>query len=63
MPVSVNVGGRAAVVEYAGTSGGFPGLEQINVRIPGGTPAGPAAVVVTTAGGATSRGDVFITVQ
>jgi uncharacterized protein (TIGR03437 family) len=63
LPVSVTVGGRAAVVEYAGASGGFPGLEQINVRLPAGTPAGPAPVVVTTAGGATSRGDVFIDVR
>jgi uncharacterized protein (TIGR03437 family) len=63
LPVSVTVGGRATAVDYAGTAGGFPGLEQINVHIPDGTPAGPAAVVVTTAGGAASRADVFITVQ
>jgi uncharacterized protein (TIGR03437 family) len=63
LPPSVTVGGRAAVVEYAGASGGFPGLEQLNVRVPDGTPAGTATVVVRTANGATSRSDVFITVQ
>ena len=62
LPLSVTVGGRAATVQYAGPSGGFPGLDQINVVVPGGT-AGPAAVVVRTADGSTSRGDVFITFQ
>ena len=57
MPVTVKIGGKAATVQYAGVSGGFPGLEQINVVIPDGV-SGAAAVVVTTANGATSRGDV-----
>ena len=61
-PVSVQIGGKAAQVNYAGQSGGFPGLDQLNVRIPDGV-TGAAAVVVTTSNGATSRGDVFITVQ
>jgi len=62
LPVSVQVGGRAAQVNYSGPSGGFPGLDQLDVVIPDGV-TGPAAVLVTTAGGATSRGGVFITVQ
>ena len=62
LPVTVQIGGKAAKVSYAGQSGGFLGLEQINVAIPDGT-SGPAPVVVTTASGATSRGSVFITVQ
>ena len=62
LPVTVQIGGKAAKVSYAGQSGGFLGLEQINVAIPDGT-SGPAPVVVTTASGATSRGGVFITVQ
>jgi uncharacterized protein (TIGR03437 family) len=62
LPVNVSIGGRAASVEYAGRSGGFSGLDQINVRIPDGV-SGAASVVVTTADGATSRNDVVITIQ
>ncbi|MCA1634562.1 MAG: hypothetical protein LC802_12940 [Acidobacteria bacterium] len=62
LPVTVKIGGQAATVQYAGTAGGFPGLEQINVAIPGGV-SGKASVVVTTANGATSRSDVVITIQ
>jgi uncharacterized protein (TIGR03437 family) len=62
LPVVVSVGGRAAVVEYAGPSGGFPGLDQLNVRIPDGT-NGAATVIVATADGRTSRAGVFINVQ
>jgi uncharacterized protein (TIGR03437 family) len=63
LPVTVQIGGKAATVTYAGPSGGFPGLDQLNVRIPDGV-TGAATVVVTAAGGATSRTNgVFITVQ
>ncbi len=63
LPVTVLIGGKAAQVSYAGPSGGFAGLDQLNVRIPDGV-AGAATVVVTAAGGATSRTTgVFITVQ
>ncbi len=62
LPVTVQIGGKAAKVNYAGPSGGFPGLDQINAVIPDGV-TGQAAVVVATASGATSRGGVFITVQ
>ncbi|HEX8721894.1 MAG TPA: hypothetical protein VF736_14765 [Pyrinomonadaceae bacterium] len=62
LPVAVQVGGKAATVTYAGASGGFPGLDQINVRLPEGV-TGAAPVVVTTADGATSRAGVVLTVQ
>jgi uncharacterized protein (TIGR03437 family) len=62
LPVTVQIGGKAAKVNYAGPSGGFNGLDQIDAVLPDGV-NGPAAVVVTTANGATSRGGVFITVQ
>ena len=62
LPVTVQIGGKAARVNYAGPSGGFDGLDQINAVIPDGV-TGPAAVVVTAANGATSRSGVFITVQ
>jgi uncharacterized protein (TIGR03437 family) len=58
LPVTVTIGGRSAIVEYAGASGGFPGLDQINVRVPQGTGLGAFSVIVTTANGATSRADV-----
>lgn len=62
LPVSVRIGGQAAVVEYAGPSGGFNGLDQINVQIPNGV-TGTVPVVVTTASGATSRNDVVVTIR
>jgi|GEM_PF-1219307 len=62
LPVAVRIGGRAAAVEYAGASGGFPGLDQINVALPEGL-AGQAEVFVTTADGRTSRAGVFVTVR
>ncbi|HEV7857115.1 MAG TPA: IPT/TIG domain-containing protein [Pyrinomonadaceae bacterium] len=62
-PVNVTIGGRSAVVEYSGPSGGFPGLDQLNARIPEGTTPGPATVIVTTASGATSRTDVSLTIK
>ena len=62
-PVNVTIGGRPAVIEYAGPSGGFPGLDQLNARIPEGTTSGPASVIVTTASGATSRTDVSVTIK
>jgi uncharacterized protein (TIGR03437 family) len=62
LPVTVQVGGKTAKVNYAGQSGGFPGLDQINVTIPDGV-TGAAPIVVTTAGGATSRAGVFITLE
>ena len=61
LPVAATVGGRAAVVEFAGAAE-FPGLDQINVRLPDGT-TGVVAVVVTTAGGAASRAGVTVTVR
>ncbi len=62
LPVTVTIGGRAGVVEYAGASGGFPGLDQINVRLPDGV-NGTVPVVITTASGAVSRGDVTIRIN
>lgn len=62
LPVTVQIGGQKAIVEYAGPSGGFNGLDQINVRIPNGV-TGTASVIVTTASGAKSRSDVFVTIK
>lgn len=62
LPVTVQIGGKSAKVNYAGKSGGFPGLDQINAVIPDGV-TGAASIVVTTASGAVSRSGVVITVQ
>ncbi len=62
LPASVQIGGRAAVVQYAGASGQFPGLDQINVEIPEGS-SGASTIVVTTASGLTSRNDVVVTIR
>lgn len=62
LPVTVRINGQAATVEYAGPSGGFPGLDQINVRFPAGV-TGTVPIVVTTASGATSRTDAVVTIQ
>jgi uncharacterized protein (TIGR03437 family) len=62
LPIIVRINGQSAVVEYAGPSGGFPGLDQINVRIPAGT-SGAASVVVTTASGAASRSGVVVNIN
>jgi len=62
LPASVQIGGRTAVVQYAGASGQFPGLDQINVEIPEGS-SGASTIVVTTASGLTSRNDVVVTIR
>lgn len=62
LPASVQIGGRAAFVQYAGSSGEFPGLDQINVEIPEGS-SGASTIVVTTAGGLSSRNDVVLTIR
>ena len=62
LPLSVSIGGQKAVVEYAGPSGGFNGLDQINIRIPNGV-SGAASVVITTASGATSRSETVVSIK
>ncbi|HZH92322.1 MAG TPA: IPT/TIG domain-containing protein [Pyrinomonadaceae bacterium] len=62
-PVTATVGGRAVVVEYAGACDGFPGLDQINLRLPDNTTSGTPSVVLRTTDGAVSRNDVVITVN
>lgn len=62
LPVTVTIGGQKATVEYAGVSGGFNGLDQINVQIPTGV-TGTVPVIVTTASGALSRNDAFVSIK
>jgi uncharacterized protein (TIGR03437 family) len=53
LPVSVTVGGVAAVVQFAGLAPGYVGLMQLNLRVPM-LPAGNHPVIVTI-GGASSN--------
>ena len=60
--VQVNIGGIDAQVLYAGSQGGFPGLDQINVEIPANL-AGKGLVPVQVTVNGVAANPVTITVQ
>jgi uncharacterized protein (TIGR03437 family) len=63
LPATVTIGGYAADVLYQGPVTGYPGLLQINVRVPAGyVPPGNLSVVVTI-GGASSQPGITIAVD
>ena len=59
--LTANVGGRIATVEFAGATT-FPGLDQLNVRLPANL-RGAQRIVISAPDGTTSRADVQITVR
>lgn len=53
--VTVEVGGTPVKPDYAGPAPGFPGLDQINVRVPAGAPDGCYVSVILKARDAVSN--------
>ena len=54
-PVTVRVGELSAEVQFAGLAPGFPGLYQLNIKVPGGIPASTTAIVEIRTPEATNR--------
>jgi uncharacterized protein (TIGR03437 family) len=63
IPVSATIGGYNADVLYSGPVAGYPGLWQINVRIPAGYLAPGDLSVAITVGGVTTQQGVRIAVN
>lgn len=59
----VRIGGYTAEVLYSGEVAGYPGLFQINVRVPAGPLAPGSQDVVVTVGDAASQEGVRIVVN
>jgi uncharacterized protein (TIGR03437 family) len=62
-PVSLKIGQYAAELLYAGPAPGFPGLMQINARVPGGFLPPGIQPVVLSVGNAASQAGVTIAVR
>ena len=54
-PVTATVGGKSAVVHFAGLAPGFVGLYQVNVQIPDGITPGSAVALVLAQNGVASN--------
>jgi uncharacterized protein (TIGR03437 family) len=63
IPLKVFIGGAEAEILFSGLAPEFVGLNQIDVRVPLGTPPGAEVTVVIETGGLQSRGDVTIAVR
>ena len=57
LPVSVEIGGQTATIQYAGAAPGLvAGVMQINAQIPSGLPAGPVPVTAQVGIGSSQAG-------
>jgi uncharacterized protein (TIGR03437 family) len=63
LPISVAIGGYAADVLYSGPVSGYPGLLQINARVPAGYVAPGAMSVVVAVGTASTQSGLNIFVN
>jgi uncharacterized protein (TIGR03437 family) len=63
LPVAVRIGGYSAEVLSSGSVAGYPGLFQINARVPAGYMAPGILSVTVTVGQAESPSGVGIAVQ
>jgi uncharacterized protein (TIGR03437 family) len=64
LPVTVQIGGLPATVQYAGAAPGEPdGFMQVNATVPAGVPAGKSVPVVVTVGTASSQAGVTIAIH
>jgi len=63
-PVTATIGGAAVPVLYAGQAPGeTSGLQQINLQLPPGIPAGPAVPLTLTANGVATQPGVTVSLQ
>lgn len=64
LPVTATIGGVPADVIYAGAAPGLiAGIDQINVRVPSGVTANPAAPILLTMGSFTTQPGVTVSVK
>ncbi|HUB82479.1 MAG TPA: cohesin domain-containing protein [Bryobacteraceae bacterium] len=64
LPVTATIGGLPAVVSYAGSAPGLiAGLTQVNVQVPPGLPANPAAPLFLTVGSVTTPPGVTVSIR
>ena len=60
---SVTVGGQQVNVLFAGLTPQFPGVNQINITLPAGTPTGNAVPIQISVGGITTSNTITIAVS
>jgi uncharacterized protein (TIGR03437 family) len=62
LPFSLTIGGYAATILYAGPSGTYPGMFQINAQVPSGYFSGGTLPVVVTVGSVSTQSGLTVTI-